>query len=102
MGEYPDKNPIDRLEAFKRRSERLLHRAALLDSSRGQNLKREAWLRRLAHYAVHPRWIALHIDLPVHFHQFAVQDLLPFLVAASAVVDAAGVEVDVPTLLFDE
>src|SRR3954466_5450180 len=93
------KHAIIRLDAAECRAECLFD-SALSDSPSGKNFECEAWFRGLAHHAVHPRRIALHVNLVLHFHDLAVERLLPFLARPCAVIDASGIEVHVPSFFF--
>lgn len=78
MRENPDEDPINGFEVRESRAEGLFHAATILDSSRRLDLEGEAGLATLSHHAVHSRWVALHVDLSVHFQYFPIEHLLPF------------------------
>src|ERR1035437_6214384 len=98
-GKHAHVNPVDGLDAFESGAEGLLD-AALGDASGGQNLESKAGFPGLPHYPIHARRIALHVDVAGHLHHLAVQCLLPLVHGAPPVIDAAGVEIDIPVLLL--
>ena len=68
----------------------------------GEDFEGEARLGCLADHLKHAVGIALKVDVAGHLGEVAVEERTPLVVGAGAVVDAAGVEVDVPALLFAE
>jgi len=60
--EHPDKDAIDRFDAFEGGLEGLVG-STITDAAGRQDIEREAWLAGLAHDLVHLRRIALQVGL---------------------------------------
>src|SRR5690242_4285870 len=95
-GEHSNVDAVDGFDAFERGAEGLLD-GAVGDAAGGEYLEGEAGFGGLAHDFVHARRVALEVDVAGHFHHFSVQNPAPLVGSARAVIDAARVEVHVPT-----